>query len=57
LYERTSGAIRLRIGQEANVATKLSYENKYGTNAEIVLSSKAKVAAAGRWGDQARIKG
>jgi hypothetical protein len=39
------------------MTTMQSYERKYGdTNAAVVLSSKAKVAAAGRWGDQARVK-
>ncbi len=38
------------------MATKQSYKDKHKTNAEAVLSSKARVAAAGRWWDQARIE-
>jgi hypothetical protein len=38
------------------MATKRSYEDKYDTNAETVLSSKARVAAAGRWWDQDKIE-
>jgi hypothetical protein len=38
------------------MATKQSYEDKYKISAETVLSSKARVAAAGRWLDQARIE-
>jgi hypothetical protein len=42
---------------ETDMTTTQSYERKYGhIIAAIVLSSKAKVAAAGRWGDQARIE-
>jgi hypothetical protein len=39
------------------MTTTQSYERKYGPIiAAVVLSSKAKVAAAGRWWDQARVE-
>jgi hypothetical protein len=37
------------------MATRASYEKKYGANAYTVLSSKNQVAAAARWGDDDRV--
>ncbi|MCP3477612.1 hypothetical protein NLM33_46515 [Bradyrhizobium sp. CCGUVB1N3] len=37
------------------MATRASYEEKYGANAHTVLSSKNQVAAAGRWDDEEKI--
>jgi hypothetical protein len=38
------------------MATRASYEKKYKANAYTILSSKNKVAAAGRWGDEAKVE-
>lgn len=38
------------------MATRASYEKRYGPNAHVVLSSKNQVAAAGRWGDDDRVR-
>jgi hypothetical protein len=51
------GAIQLRKPRRLILATRQRYEEVYGiANAKTVLSSKNRVAAAGRWGDQAKIE-
>jgi hypothetical protein len=55
-----SSKIRFRgIYEEAKMEFTMSrtkqFDRRYGSNREAVLKSIAKVAAAGRWGDQANI--
>lgn len=40
---------------EFTMSRTKQFDRRYGSNREAVLKSIAKVAAAGRWGDQANI--